>query len=85
MRANVEHGVDADWTSVSGTTPCPVCGGFERCRTHVAEQLACCVAEPSEWRLANGGWLHRLELTPAVAARLAGEPRAGDVSSGVVS
>ncbi len=63
MRANVEHlGVDADWTIVSGAKPCPVCGGFDECRTHVEECFACCRTQPSEWRLENGGWLHRIEL-----------------------
>jgi hypothetical protein len=67
MRANVGYqGLDADWTQVSHATPCPVCGGLGGCRTHVEEQFACCVQEPSEWRLANGGWLHRIERAPAL-------------------
>jgi hypothetical protein len=69
MRANVGYqGLDADWTRVSQGSPCPVCGGLGDCRTHVEEQFACCVQEPSEWRLDNGGWLHRIELAPALLA-----------------
>jgi hypothetical protein len=95
MRANVEyHGLGADWTRVTDAAPCPVCGGFGQCGTHVEEELACCVEEPSEWRLQNGGWLHRMALAPAALpaplARLAGEqrltePLPSDASPGVVS
>ena len=89
MRANVGYqGLDADWIRVSHATPCPICGGLDDCRTHVEEEFACCVLEPSEWRLANGGWLHR--VAPAAAelgarrVRIAGE-RLGDASPGIVS
>jgi len=46
---------------VTGTTPCPICGGEGDCRTHSDEAFACCVQRPSDWRLSNGGWLHRLD------------------------
>jgi hypothetical protein len=88
MRANVGyHGIDADWTRVSHAAPCPICGGFGQCGIHVEEEFACCVHEPSEWRLANGGWLHRIERAPALVARLvrvAGE-RLGKEPPGIVS
>jgi hypothetical protein len=89
MRANVGYqGLDADWTRVSHAEPCPICRGFGQCRTHVEEEFACCVHEPSEWRLANGGWLHRIERTPVVVAarrvRVVGE-RLGDAPPGIVS
>ena len=89
-RANVGYqGLDADWTKVSGATPCPVCGGLDECRTHVEDGYVCCVAEPSEWRLSNGGWLHRIELAPvapsAGLARVVEDERMGDASAGVVS
>jgi hypothetical protein len=71
MRANVGYqGLDADWIRVSHAAPCPICGGLDDCRTHVEQEFACCVLEPSEWRLANGGWLHRIERAVAVGARL---------------
>ena len=67
MRANVGFDLecdafDGDWQRVSGTTPCPVCGGLEDCRTHVEEAFACCLRRPSDWRLDNGGWLHRITV-----------------------
>jgi hypothetical protein len=89
MRANVGyHGLDADWTGVSHAAPCPICGGFGQCRTHVEGEFACCVLEPSEWRLANGGWLHRIERAPAVlGARLVrvADERLGKAPPGIVS
>jgi hypothetical protein len=89
MRANVGYqGLDADWTRVSHGAPCPICGGLGDCRTHVEEEFACCVHEPSEWRLANGGWLHRIERAPSVLAarivRVAGD-RLADAAPGIVS
>ena len=55
------NALDGDWNRVSGTTPCPICGGEEGCRTHSDEAFACCVHHPSDWRLNNGGWLHRVD------------------------
>jgi hypothetical protein len=87
MRANVGYqGLDADWARVSAVAPCPICSGLEGCRRHVEEEFACCVQEPSDWRLSNGGWLHRIVPLPVVVAAgltLGPEPRLGDASSGV--
>jgi len=87
MRADVgDQGPDADWTGVSLATPCPVCGASRECCTHAEEAFACCLHEPSEWRLANGGWLHR--IARPIAARLvrvAAEPRPGGAPSGIVA
>jgi hypothetical protein len=99
MRANVGFDLecdafDGDWQRVSGTTPCPVCGGLEDCRTHVEEAFACCLRRPSDWRLDNGGWLHRITAAPALRApvvaaaglaRIAGERRLAEAPSGVAS
>jgi hypothetical protein len=88
MRADVGYqGLDADWVRVSLTTPCPVCGGARECRTHAEEAFACCLHEPSDWRLDNGGWLHRIERggIAACLARVSAEPRRRGASSGVVS
>ena len=60
MRLDGPHGQDGDWNRVSGVTPCPICGSEADCRTHADEAFACCVQQPSEWRLTNGGWLHRI-------------------------
>jgi hypothetical protein len=54
------NGLDGDWDRVTGAAPCPVCGGDADCRTHSDEAFVCCVQRPSDWRLNNGGWLHRL-------------------------
>jgi hypothetical protein len=69
------NALDGDWNRVSGTTPCPICGGDADCRTHSDEAFVCCVQRPSDWRLNNGGWLHRVQAMPStlgvgVSARL---------------
>jgi hypothetical protein len=60
------NALDGDWNRVTGTAPCPVCGGDANCRTHSDEAFVCCVQRPSDWRLNNGGWLHRLQVSSAV-------------------
>ncbi len=55
------NALDGDWNRVTGSAPCPVCGSAANCRTHSDEAFVCCVQRPSDWRLSNGGWLHRLE------------------------
>lgn len=71
MRSNFgSENLDGDWNGVSGVTPCPVCGGLAECRTHADEAFVCCLREPSDWRLSNGGWLHRLQPLGGVDARL---------------
>jgi len=87
MRAETGYqGLDADWTRVSLATPCPICGGDRECGTHVEEEFACCLHEPSEWRLANGGWLHRIVRKPLAlrSTRVCVEPRPTGASSGIV-
>jgi hypothetical protein len=34
---------------------------------HTVDEFACCSRAPSEWKLTNGSWLHRLQA-PAVLA-----------------
>jgi hypothetical protein len=90
MRANVGfESRDGDWDRVSGAMPCPICGGRDDCRTHVEEAFACCVQEPSDWRLSNGGWLHRIEPVENITnslVRRTGDRRLADVSLvGVIS
>jgi hypothetical protein len=58
---HISDGLDGDWDRVTGSAPCPICGGGADCRTHSNEAFACCVQRPSEWRLNNGGWLHRID------------------------
>lgn len=88
MRADTgSRGLDADWNRVSLATPCPICGGGSWCCTHADEEFACCLHRPSDWRLDNGGWLHRIERVRAAAPALhaCAEPRPTDASSGVGS
>ena len=81
MQRRIEsHGVDGDWLRVSTATPCPICGGDGDCSTHADEAFACCVTRPSDWRLTNGGWLHRVASRAARAAAVTTvlAPRASD-------
>jgi hypothetical protein len=65
------NGPDGDWNRVTVSAPCPVCGGDANCRTHMDEEFVCCVQRPSDWRLSNGGWLHRLEVTNVAVTSVA--------------
>jgi len=89
MRADADadyQALDADWLCVSIATPCPICGGSSNCRTHTDENFACCLHEPSEWRLDNGGWLHRVGqgVIAACLARVSAEQHPNGAASGVV-
>jgi hypothetical protein len=53
--------LDSDWNRVSAAAPCPICGADAECRIHAEEAFACCAQQPSDWRLSNGGWLHRTD------------------------
>lgn len=68
MRLDGPHGQDGDWNRVSGGAPCPICGSEADCRTHADEAFACCLQQPSDWRLTNGGWLHRIDDIAQVSA-----------------
>ena len=71
-RALVSAAIDSDWRLVSQLRPCPICGAGDACSVHTQDAFACCAREPSEWKLTNGAWLHKLrdrasvELTQAV-------------------
>jgi len=66
-RAVLSAAIDSDWRMVSQERPCPVCGADDACSIHTADPFACCAREPSNWKLTNGSWLHRLQLPEAVA------------------
>lgn len=66
-RAVLSAAIDSDWRMVSHERPCPVCGADDACSVHTADAFACCSREPSDWKLTNGSWLHRIELSGAVA------------------
>jgi hypothetical protein len=58
---------DAEWTFVTATNPCQICGACEGCRSGFEGQFACCMHQCSQWPLLPGGWLHRLEAQIADA------------------
>jgi hypothetical protein len=59
ISSNTLAALDAAWSAVSESRPCPVCGASASCGTHLDEDFVCCMNEPSEWPLTNGAWLHR--------------------------
>lgn len=59
-RAVLSAAIDSDWRMVSQERPCPVCGADDACSVHTADPFACCAREPSDWKLTNGSWLHRV-------------------------
>ena len=71
-RAVLSPAIDSDWRLVSQERPCPVCGGEDTCGIHTVDTFACCARAPSEWKLTNGSWLHRLQppQAPAVLAEV---------------
>jgi hypothetical protein len=70
-RAVISAAIDSDWRLVSQERPCPVCGAEDACSIHTADAFACCAREPSEWKLTNGSWLHKLQ-TPSAVIETAG-------------
>ena len=67
-RAVLSAAIDSEWKLVSHGRPCPVCGGNDECSVHNVDEFACCAREPSEWKLTNGSWLHRLRPSGTVPA-----------------
>ena len=65
-RAVLSAGIDSDWRLVSQERPCPVCGAEAACSIHTADDFVCCAREPSDWKLTNGSWLHRLQRDSGV-------------------
>jgi hypothetical protein len=66
-RAVLSHGIDTEWRLVNSTRPCPVCGSHDECSTHTEDDFACCAREPSEWKLTNGSWLHKIQARALAA------------------
>ncbi len=66
-RAVLSAAIDSDWKLVSQGRPCPVCGAEDTCGVHLVDQFACCARAPSDWKLTNGSWLHRLSPPSCVA------------------
>ena len=59
-RAVLSAAIDSKWRLVSQERPCPVCGARDACSIHTEDAFVCCAREPSEWKLTNGAWLHRV-------------------------
>ncbi len=72
-RALLSAAIDSDWKLVSQGRPCPVCGAIDTCGVHVVDDFVCCANAPSEWKLTNGAWLHRLQA-PQLVAQVAEMP-----------
>ena len=66
-RAVLSAAIDSEWRLVSQERPCPVCGAEDTCGVHTVDTFACCARAPSEWKLTNGSWLHRLEAVVPLA------------------
>jgi hypothetical protein len=64
-RAVLSHAIDTEWRLVNSTRPCPVCGSHDACSTQ--DEFASCAREPSEWKLTNGSWLHKVAQQRAAA------------------
>lgn len=65
-RAVLSHAIDTEWRLVNSTRPCPVCGAHDACS--IQDDFASCAREPSEWKLTNGSWLHKLQRAMAAGA-----------------
>ncbi|HVY25963.1 MAG TPA: hypothetical protein VHB79_05400 [Polyangiaceae bacterium] len=59
-RAILSAVIDSDWRQVSQERPCPVCGADHACSIHTVDAFVSCAREPSQWKLTNGSWLHRI-------------------------
>lgn len=59
-RAVLSAAIDSDWSVVTDSKPCPICGSAAGCSIHSDADFACCAREPSQWKLTNGAWLHRV-------------------------
>lgn len=55
------HIDENDWTQVSQRQPCPLCDATTGCQLAGDGQFVCCARRPSDWRLTNGAWLHRVD------------------------
>lgn len=67
-RAVLSAAIDSEWKLVSHGRPCPVCGADDGCSVHTVDDFASCSREPSDWKLTNGSWLHRLRSSGTVPA-----------------
>ena len=52
--------------SRSSAEPCSMCGGTSRCAVQEDGEFGRCFEVVSDWPVATGGWLHRLEVRTLV-------------------
>ncbi len=69
-RAVLSVAIDSEWRLVGHGRPCPVCGAEDTCGVHLVDQFVCCARAPSDWKLTNGSWLHRLAPPGRVVAEV---------------
>jgi len=69
---------DGDWSLVSGSSPCSICGSHEGCRRDSMGQFACCKRVSSQWPLSVGGWVHEMDRE-GVAPVLAHDNTTGEI------
>jgi hypothetical protein len=60
-RASVVIDAAPIWEEVSPDRPCPRCGGDSGCSLLADGEFARCMSRVSQWPVAGGGWLHRVE------------------------
>jgi hypothetical protein len=51
--------VEPPWVEASTGEPCPSCGAADGCAILEDGEFVRCLAVPSRWPVAQGGWLHR--------------------------
>lgn len=73
-RAVLSAAIDSDWRLVTPNRPCPVCGSDDQCSIHLEADFVSCAQEPSQWKLTNGAWLHRVPLALGMAANQQTDP-----------
>jgi hypothetical protein len=80
-RAVLSAAIESDWRLVSREHPCPVCGASDACSVHTLDEFACCAREPSQWKLTDGSWLHRINRvsTETEAAGFGGAERGSEI------
>jgi hypothetical protein len=71
-RAQRASTTECEWILVTERHPCPMCGAVAGCLRASDAAFASCTRRPSDWRLTNGSWLHRLATLATGSLVLAG-------------
>ncbi len=62
--------IDSEWSVATERKPCPVCGSAVSCSLHASADFACCMREPSQWKVTNGAWLHPISAEGSAPSKL---------------